>query len=73
MAGGKIPIVGIVACLQPEMGIGFRGGLPWRLPSEMKYFRQVTSLTKDPNKKKCFDNGKEDMGIHTAQVSPTAQ
>lgn len=59
MAGGKIPIVGIVACLQPEMGIGFRGGLPWRLPSEMKYFRQVTSLTKDPNKKNALIMGRK--------------
>ncbi|CAI4036527.1 hypothetical protein SMKI_15G3740 [Saccharomyces mikatae IFO 1815] len=59
MAGGKIPVVGIVACLQPEMGIGFRGGLPWRLPKEMKYFKQVTTLTKDSNKQNAVIMGRK--------------
>ncbi|GAV54971.1 hypothetical protein ZYGR_0AS02940 [Zygosaccharomyces rouxii] len=39
------PIVCIVAALCPQMGIGYRGGLPWKLSQEMKYFRQVTSST----------------------------
>ncbi|QHS76327.1 dihydrofolate reductase [Saccharomyces paradoxus] len=59
MTGGKIPVVGIVACLQPDMGIGFLGGLPWRLPNEMKYFRQVTSLTKDSSKKNAVIMGRK--------------
>ncbi|EJS41569.1 dfr1p [Saccharomyces arboricola H-6] len=59
MATGKIPVVGIVACLQPDMGIGFQGGLPWRLPKEMKYFRQVTSSTKDSNKKNAVIMGRK--------------
>ncbi|CAI4052001.1 dihydrofolate reductase SKDI_15G3760 [Saccharomyces kudriavzevii IFO 1802] len=59
MAGGKIPIVGIVACLQPDMGIGFQGGLPWRLSKEMKFFRQVTSSTKDANKKNAVVMGRK--------------
>ncbi|KOG96721.1 dihydrofolate reductase [Saccharomyces eubayanus] len=59
MAGGKIPIVGIVACLQPDMGIGFQGGLPWRLSKEMKYFRQVTSSTKDSSKRNAVIMGRK--------------
>lgn len=39
------PIVCIVAALCPQMGIGYRGGLPWKLSKEMKYFRQVTTST----------------------------
>ncbi|QLG70651.1 hypothetical protein HG535_0A05930 [Zygotorulaspora mrakii] len=46
----RLPVVGIVACLVPEMGIGFQGTLPWKLSKEMKYFKQVTTLTKDPTK-----------------------
>lgn len=46
----KVPVVAIVACLVPEMGIGFQGSLPWRLSQEMKYFRDVTSTTRDPTK-----------------------
>lgn len=46
----KVPVVAIVACLVPEMGIGFQGSLPWRLSQEMKYFREVTSRTRDPEK-----------------------
>lgn len=37
------PVALIVAALVPDLGIGFRGGLPWRLKKEMKYFRDVTS------------------------------
>lgn len=42
------PVVCIVAALLPQMGIGYRGGLPWRLRKEMQYFRQVTASTFDP-------------------------
>ncbi|CAR22741.1 dihydrofolate reductase [Lachancea thermotolerans CBS 6340] len=45
MALNRPPIVTIVACLMPEMGIGYNGKLPWRLKQEMAYFRQVTSAT----------------------------
>lgn len=46
----KIDIVCIVATLLPDFGIGCQGGLPWKLSKEMKYFRQVTSGTLNPNK-----------------------
>ncbi|QLQ81452.1 hypothetical protein HG537_0F02130 [Torulaspora globosa] len=46
----KVPVVAIVACMVPEMGIGFQGSLPWRLSNEMKYFRDVTTTTRDPKK-----------------------
>lgn len=37
----------IVAALQPELGIGAKGKLPWRLKQEMKFFRDVTSKSRD--------------------------
>lgn len=33
----------IVAALQPDLGIGAKGKLPWRLKQEIKYFKDVTS------------------------------
>lgn len=37
----------IVAALQPELGIGANGKLPWRLKQEIKYFKDVTSKATD--------------------------
>jgi dihydrofolate reductase len=36
------PVSIIVAALLPHFGIGYNGGLPWRLVNELKYFRRVT-------------------------------
>lgn len=37
----------IVAALQPNLGIGAKGKLPWRLKQEIKYFRDVTCKAKE--------------------------
>lgn len=50
MTTSKIPVVSIVATLLPDMGIGCKGTLPWKLSKEMKYFRQVTTNTVDKNR-----------------------
>lgn len=55
MTIGKIYVISIVAALLPDFAIGCKGGLPWRLSKEMKYFRQVTSST--------FDNSKQNVVI----------
>lgn len=44
---GGIPVVMIVAALVPEMGIGLKGKMPWRLKHEMAYFKKVTTSTRD--------------------------
>lgn len=59
MTISKIPVVAIVATLLPDMGIGFQGTLPWRLSKEMKYFKQVTSSTKDSNKRNAVIMGRK--------------
>lgn len=41
------PVSLIVAALQPTLGIGAGGKLPWHLKNEMKYFRDVTSQATD--------------------------
>ena len=40
----------IVAACGKSLGIGLNGELPWRLKSEMKYFAETTSTTKDCDK-----------------------
>ena len=47
--------VGAVVAVTPSYGIGQSGTLPWVaagtfLPSDLKYFRQITAATADPNK-----------------------
>lgn len=31
-------------------GIGIAGNLPWKLPGDMKFFKQITSACQDENK-----------------------
>ena len=45
----------IVAASQDSSGIGLNGGLPWRLPADLKYFKDVTTA----NRK---DDAKENEG-----------
>lgn len=44
------PVIMIVAALLPNLGIGLKGKMPWRLKNEIKYFRDVTLKTVDANK-----------------------
>ena len=39
----------IVAATAKGMGIGKDGGLPWKLPGDMRYFRKVTSTVEKQN------------------------
>ena len=38
----------VVVAATKDMGIGREGGLPWRLPGEMAYFKQLTASVGDP-------------------------
>ena len=40
----------IVVALCDGGGIGFKGQLPWKVPADMKHFRQLTSAVRDPTK-----------------------
>ncbi|SCU82685.1 LADA_0C07272g1_1 [Lachancea dasiensis] len=55
----KVPVVSIVACLMPEMGIGHQGKLPWKLKQEMAYFRQVTTGTFNSDRRNAVVMGRK--------------
>lgn len=40
----------LVVAADNDLGIGLKGDLPWKLKSDLKYFRELTSKTIDTNK-----------------------
>jgi len=42
----------------PRRGIGLQGGLPWKIPGDLKHFRTITSRTKDPAKRNAVVMGR---------------
>lgn len=70
MKSSPIPVINIVACLIPGYGIGYQGRLPWRLRKEMRYFKEVTSNTVDPNKKNAVIMGRKTWDSIPAKFKP---
>ncbi|SCU79865.1 LAFA_0B06128g1_1 [Lachancea sp. 'fantastica'] len=66
----KPAIISIVACLMPEMGIGFNGKLPWRLKQEMAYFRQATTNTFDKDAQNAVVMGRKTWESIPAKFRP---
>ncbi|KAJ3681149.1 hypothetical protein LUZ60_015638 [Juncus effusus] len=49
----------VVVAATPQMGIGKDLKLPWNLPSDLKFFKQITLLTSDPAKKNAVIMGRK--------------
>nr|XP_043624338.1 bifunctional dihydrofolate reductase-thymidylate synthase 1-like [Erigeron canadensis]XP_043624339.1 bifunctional dihydrofolate reductase-thymidylate synthase 1-like [Erigeron canadensis] len=49
----------VVVAATRAMGIGKDGNLPWRLPSDLKFFKDLTMTTSDPAKKNAIVMGRK--------------
>ncbi|OMO87538.1 hypothetical protein CCACVL1_08955 [Corchorus capsularis] len=49
----------VVVAATREMGIGKDGKLPWKLPSDLKFFKQLTTTTSDCEKKNAVVMGRK--------------
>jgi dihydrofolate reductase / thymidylate synthase len=53
-----------------EMGIGKGGKLPWKLPSDLRFFKEITVLTSDTNKKNAVIMGRKTWESIPSQYRP---
>ncbi|KAF9588292.1 hypothetical protein IFM89_008709 [Coptis chinensis] len=49
----------VVVATTQTMGIGKDGKLPWNLPSDLKFFKEVTMVTPDPGKRNAVIIGRK--------------
>lgn len=49
----------VVVAATRDMGIGKDGKLPWNLPSDLKFFKEITVKTSDPGKKNAVLMGRK--------------
>ncbi|KAI5010203.1 hypothetical protein ZWY2020_012340 [Hordeum vulgare] len=49
----------VVVAATREMGIGKDGALPWKLPSDLKFFKDLTMATSDPSKRNAVIMGRK--------------
>jgi dihydrofolate reductase/thymidylate synthase len=49
----------VVVSATRDMGIGKDGTLPWKLPGDLKFFKDITVTTSDPSKKNAVVMGRK--------------
>jgi len=49
----------IISAVDKNFGIGIKNALPWSFKSDMKHFKEITSTTKDPNKRNAVLMGRK--------------
>ncbi|XP_020203299.1 bifunctional dihydrofolate reductase-thymidylate synthase isoform X2 [Cajanus cajan] len=49
----------VVVAATQDWGIGKDGKLPWRLPTDLKFFKEITMKTSDPGKKNAIVMGRK--------------
>ncbi|CAL5212012.1 unnamed protein product [Lathyrus oleraceus] len=49
----------VVVAATKDMGIGKDGKLPWRLPTDLKFFKEITTTTSESGKKNAIVMGRK--------------
>lgn len=60
----------VVVAATKDMGIGKDGKLPWRLPTDLKFFKEITTKTSDPGKKNAIVMGRKTWESIPLQYRP---
>ncbi|KAI7731293.1 hypothetical protein M8C21_002569 [Ambrosia artemisiifolia] len=60
----------VVVAATRDMGIGKNGKLPWKLPSDLKFFKEITTSTSDPTKKNAVIMGRKTWDSIPLQYRP---
>lgn len=60
----------MVVAATHEMGIGKDGALPWKLPSDLNFFKELTMATSDPSKKNAVIMGRKTWESIPAKFRP---
>lgn len=70
MAQSTPPSIQLVVAVAKNLGIGKDGGLPWKLPGDMAYFKELTSRTKDSAKQNAVIMGRKTWESIPAKFRP---
>ncbi|XP_052733095.1 bifunctional dihydrofolate reductase-thymidylate synthase isoform X2 [Vigna angularis] len=60
----------VVVAATQDWGIGKDGKLPWRLPTDLKFFKEITEKTSDPGKKNAIVMGRKTWESIPLQYRP---
>ncbi|XP_045806236.1 bifunctional dihydrofolate reductase-thymidylate synthase [Trifolium pratense] len=60
----------VVVAATEEMGIGKDGKLPWRLPTDLKFFKEITTTTSESGKKNAVVMGRKTWESIPLQFRP---
>ncbi|XP_075480286.1 bifunctional dihydrofolate reductase-thymidylate synthase 1 isoform X3 [Primulina tabacum] len=60
----------VVVAATRDMGIGKDGKLPWRLPADLKFFKEITMETSDPGRKNAVVMGRKTWESIPSQFRP---